>query len=64
MYGWLDWAKNGEKSGTEGFGYRLEGIEIVLVEKGGTPPEEAIKHPIKHLLKNKKESNDSFFILS
>ena len=24
MYGWLDWAKNGEKSGTEGFGYRLK----------------------------------------
>ena len=36
--GWLDWAKNGEPSGTAGFGYRLEAIEIVLVPKGGAAP--------------------------
>ena len=35
---WLDWAKNGEPSGTSGFGFRLEGIEIRLVEKGNNPP--------------------------
>ena len=33
-FGWLGWAKNGESAGTEGYGYRLEGMQIVLVEKG------------------------------
>lgn len=37
-FGWLGWAKNGESSGTEGFGYRLEAIEIKLVKKGGSAP--------------------------
>ena len=33
-FGWLGWAKNGESAGTAGYGYRLEGLQIVLVEKG------------------------------
>ena len=33
-YGWLNWAKNGEISGTAGYGKRLEGIQIIVVEKG------------------------------
>ena len=37
-YGWLGWAKNGEEAGTAGFAKRLEGIQIVLVPKGGTAP--------------------------
>ena len=37
-FGWLGWAKNGESAGTEGFAYRLEAIEIALVEKGGDAP--------------------------
>lgn len=37
-FGWLGWAKNGEPAGSEGLSKRLEGIEIVLVEKGGNPP--------------------------
>lgn len=37
-FGWLDWAKNGEKAGTQGYGYRLEGIQVKLVRKGFTPP--------------------------
>ena len=37
-FGWLDWAKNGESSGTAGYSYRLEAIEIKLVEKGGSAP--------------------------
>ena len=37
-YGWLGWAKNGEESGTAGFAKRLEGIQIVLVPKGGAAP--------------------------
>ena len=37
-FGWLGWAKNGEESGTAGYAKRLEGIQIVLVEKGGEAP--------------------------
>ncbi|MCI9629481.1 MAG: hypothetical protein HFE37_01190, partial [[Clostridium] cocleatum] len=36
--GWLGWAKNGGKAGSEGMSKRLEGIEIVLVTKGGMAP--------------------------
>ncbi len=32
------WAKNGEESGTAGYAKRLEGIQIVLVPKGGAAP--------------------------
>ena len=37
-FGWMNWAKNDEMSGTAGYGRRLEGIEIVIVEKGQNPP--------------------------
>ena len=37
--GWMNWAKNGERSGTEGQKKRLEAIEVVLVEKGQQPPQ-------------------------
>ena len=37
-YGWLGWTKNGAKAGTEGMSKRMEGIQIVLVEKGGKAP--------------------------
>ncbi|KAF5089351.1 Clostridial hydrophobic W [anaerobic digester metagenome] len=37
-YGWLDWAKNGESAGTEGFGYRLEGICIEILPAGSEAP--------------------------
>ena len=36
--GWLDWAKNGEPAGSQGFGYRMEGIRIELVKKGEKAP--------------------------
>lgn len=36
--GWLSWTCNGAKSGSSGYGYRLEAIQIVLVRKGMTPP--------------------------
>ena len=38
-YGWLDWAKSGEKAGSEGYSRRMEGIEIRLVKKGEKTPE-------------------------
>ncbi|MFV0394649.1 MAG: glucosaminidase domain-containing protein [Coprobacillaceae bacterium] len=40
-YGWLGWAKNGEAAGSSQ-SKRLEGIEIVLVEKGKTGPSSTI----------------------
>ena len=36
--GWMGWAKNGEYAGTAGRSARLEGIQIVLVPKGGAAP--------------------------
>ena len=36
--GWLDWAKNGESSGTAGYSYRLEAIEVKLVPKNAAAP--------------------------
>ncbi|KAF5039406.1 Clostridial hydrophobic W [anaerobic digester metagenome] len=41
--GWeTQWAKNGESAGTEGYGYRLEGIEIELT--GDVPDGAAIEY--------------------
>ena len=37
-FGWLDWAKNGEATGSMGYSYRLEGIEIRTVKKGSAAP--------------------------
>ena len=37
-FGWMGWAKNGEAAGSEGYCYRLEGIQIKLVEKGKPAP--------------------------
>ncbi|PKM48757.1 MAG: hypothetical protein CVV01_01850, partial [Firmicutes bacterium HGW-Firmicutes-6] len=37
-FGWLDWAKNGDSAGTEGFGYRLEAIKIMVVPKDTAAP--------------------------
>lgn len=37
-FGWLGWAKNGESAGSSGYAYRLEAIEVQLVEKGGAAP--------------------------
>ena len=37
-FGWMGWAKNGASAGTAGYSYRLEGIQIVLVNKGGSAP--------------------------
>ena len=32
-FGWMGWAKNGEAAGTEGYGYRVEAIQIKIVKK-------------------------------
>jgi hypothetical protein len=38
--GWLDFAKNGESAGSEGFGYRLEAIKVLILPKGSAAPGE------------------------
>ena len=47
-FGWLGWAANGREAGSQGFGYRMEAIQIQLVPKGGSAPGggEAFKKPI------------------
>ena len=37
-FGWMGWAKNGASAGSEGYAYRLEGIQVKLVPKGGAAP--------------------------
>ena len=39
-YGWLNWAKNGEISGTVGLSKKVEAIQIVLIEKNSGLPGE------------------------
>ena len=36
-FGWLGWAKNGEAAGTQGYGYRVEAMQIQLLPKGSKP---------------------------
>ena len=36
--GWLGWAKNGESSGTEKYGYYIMAFQCVLVPKGSSAP--------------------------
>ena len=37
-FGWMGWAKNGEEAGSEGYGKRVEAIEVRLVAKGSAAP--------------------------
>lgn len=37
-YGWMGWTKNGKKAGTENMHKRIDGIQVVLVKKGGKAP--------------------------
>ena len=37
-FGWMGWTKNGESAGTEGYGYRVEAIQIKIVKKGAQAP--------------------------
>lgn len=37
-YGWLNWAKNGEISGTVGFSKKVQAIQIVLVDRNSGLP--------------------------
>ncbi len=37
-FGWMGWAKNGQSAGSSGYSYRLEAIQICIVEKGKGAP--------------------------
>lgn len=37
-YGWLGYAKNGDMSGTSGYGYYIKAIQVILVSKGSVAP--------------------------
>ena len=37
--GWMGWAKNGEKAGSEGYARHMEAVEIKLVKKGEKGPQ-------------------------
>ncbi len=36
--GWMGWTKNGERAGTTTYGYRLEGLEVLVLKKGAAAP--------------------------
>ncbi|MBR3316673.1 MAG: hypothetical protein IKG21_02475, partial [Atopobiaceae bacterium] len=36
--GWMGWAKNGAKAGSEGQSRRAEAVQVVLVPKGAAAP--------------------------
>ena len=33
-HGWLGWAKDGERAGTTGYGYRIEAVQVRIVPRG------------------------------
>ena len=37
-HGWMGWAKNGEKAGTQGMSQAVRAVQITLVVKGGSAP--------------------------
>ncbi len=42
-YGWMGWAKNGAKAGTQGKSLRIEAMQVVLVKKGAPAPTAVFK---------------------
>ena len=48
--GWLDWAKNGETAGTEGYSKQIEAIQIELVKKGENSPGRTTMPSLKRTL--------------
>ncbi|WP_080146734.1 N-acetylmuramoyl-L-alanine amidase [Marinilactibacillus piezotolerans] len=33
-FGWLPWAKNGQRAGTQGYDYRIESMQVTVLKKG------------------------------
>lgn len=48
-FGWLGWAKNGERAGSQGYAKSAEAVQVVLVGKGASAPgstEDAFRAPM------------------
>lgn len=58
--GWMDWAKNGECAGTSAYGYRLEGIKIVILPVGSDPPGDTAMPYERKEFANKDEALEYF----
>ena len=56
----MDWAKNGESAGTLGYAYRLEGIEIKLVEKEENAPGKTDRPYVKRIVKYSGYQNSTW----
>ena len=56
--GWMDWASNGEAAGTAGYSYRIEAMQIELVEKGGKAPGDTTRPFIQHYISYKTHVQD------
>ena len=54
----MDWASNGEAAGTAGYSYRIEAIQIELVEKGEKAPGNTTKPFIQHYVSYKTHVQD------
>lgn len=42
--GWLGWTSNGSPAGSVGKGAAIQGIQVLLVEKGGSAPGDTLNH--------------------
>ncbi|BCK00670.1 hypothetical protein [Anaerocolumna chitinilytica] len=57
-FGWMAWAKNGQKAGTYGYGYPVEGIEVKIAQKGGIIPSTKNQPKSEYTFHNKKDVHD------
>lgn len=57
-FGWMAWTKNGQKAGTYGYGYPVEGIEVKIVQKGGIIPSTKNQPKSEYTFRNKKDVHD------
>lgn len=57
-FGWMAWAKNGQKAGTYGYGYPVEGIEVKIVQKGRIIPSTKNQPKSEYTFRNKKDVHD------
>ena len=55
--GWMDWASN-EQQVQAGYSYRIEAIQIELVEKGGKAPGDTTRPFIQHYISYKTHVQD------
>ena len=70
-YGWLGWAKNGEKAGTSGASYNISAVQVKLVAKGASAPGSTGSHfistssstKLKMMVRAQKYSSTSKYLI-